>query len=69
MLVPEEGCSSEEYVAPEILSVYDRIARASLAEHPYIVKSEKIYLSRGRFEKAVRSEFDVRWFDKFFAAN
>lgn len=69
VLVPEEGCSSEEYVAPEILSVYDRIARASLAEHPYIVKSEKIYLSRGRFEKAVRSEFDVRWFDKFFAAN
>lgn len=69
VIVPEEGCSSEEYVAPEILSVYDRIARAALAEHPDIAKSEKIYLSRGRFLKAVKSEFDVRWFDKFFAAN
>lgn len=69
VIVPEEGCSSEEYVAPEILPVYDRISRASLAECSATAKSEKIYLSRGRFLKAVKSEFDVRWFDKFFAAN
>lgn len=69
IIVPEEGALSRHHFAQEPLAVYDRIAMNAAVGHDNGKLPEKIYMSRSRLKKAVKTEWDLKWFDDFFKNN
>ncbi len=68
ILVPESGCIPRHHFSSDTTRVYDLIAEEAMkgASDDY---PDKIFMSRSKLDKALKVEYDLKWFDRFFLSN
>ena len=70
VIVPELGYKRKEYYSDQYKRVFDVVATNAIKEYSINEKvSGKIYLSRGRFRKALQAETGLDMLDDYFARN
>lgn len=69
VIVPELGYARMTYYSDQFKKIFDTVCVNAIACNPTIKKTDKIYFSRGHFQKAVGSEIGNDLLEHYFESN
>ena len=69
VIVPERSFQYKRFCSPQYVAVFDRVIDNALILKIDGSFSDKLYLSRGCFERALQSEVGLKMLDDYFAEN
>lgn len=69
VIVPELGYSRMRYYSNQYKNIFETVAQNAVAMNPAINKADKIYFSRGHFQKAIGSEIGNDLLEHYFKSN
>ena len=69
VIIPDLGYARMKYYSEQYKHIFDTVVKNALENPPAIPQSDKIYFSRGHFQKAMGSEIGHDMLEQYFKAN